>query len=46
MWVTHGYTSAVVRYLEEQGLKARVLPTQWEGEQDEGSEDLQEDPPA
>lgn len=32
VWVTHGYTSVVVRYLQEQGLDAEALPTQWEGE--------------
>jgi putative mRNA 3-end processing factor len=32
--VTHGYTSTLVRYLQEQGLDARVLATQWDGEQD------------
>lgn len=32
VWVTHGYTAVVVRYLREQGLDAEILPTQWEGE--------------
>lgn len=35
VWVTHGYSSVVVQYLKEQGLDARVLPTRWEGEQDD-----------
>jgi len=34
VWVTHGYSASVVRYLSEQGLDAQVLATQWEGEQD------------
>ncbi|AIE87097.1 ligase-associated DNA damage response exonuclease [Fimbriimonas ginsengisoli] len=38
VWVTHGYSSVVVRYLEEQGLDAHALSTRWEGEQDEGAE--------
>lgn len=38
VWVTHGYSGVVVRYLEEQGLDAHVLNTRWEGEQDETSE--------
>jgi len=38
VWVTHGYSTAVVRYLEEKGLEAKVLPTHWEGEQDAGEE--------
>jgi putative mRNA 3-end processing factor len=37
VWVTHGYSAAVVQYLKEQGMDAKVLPTRWEGEQDEGS---------
>jgi putative mRNA 3-end processing factor len=42
VWVTHGYTAVVVRYLEEQGLDARALATVWEGEQDEGAEAAEE----
>lgn len=38
VWVTHGYSAVVVRYLEEQGLDARVLATSWEGEQDGAGE--------
>jgi putative mRNA 3-end processing factor len=38
VWVTHGYSSVVVRYLQEKGLDARVLPTRWEGEMDSGEE--------
>lgn len=30
--VTHGYTSALVRYLTEQGMDAFILPTRYEGE--------------
>lgn len=37
VWVTHGYSSIVVRYLEEQGLDARVLETEYEGEQDDSA---------
>lgn len=37
VWVTHGYSSIVVRYLEEQGLYARVLETEYEGEQDDSA---------
>jgi putative mRNA 3-end processing factor len=35
VWVTHGYSTVVARYLQEKGLDARVLPTRWEGEMDE-----------
>ncbi|HWD41456.1 MAG TPA: ligase-associated DNA damage response exonuclease [Fimbriimonas sp.] len=38
VWVTHGYSSTVVRYLEEHGLEARVLATSWEGEESEEPE--------
>jgi putative mRNA 3-end processing factor len=30
--VTHGYTSTLVRYLNEQGMDAFVMPTRYEGE--------------
>ena len=32
VWVTHGYTAVMVRYLREQGLDAEVLNTRFEGE--------------
>ncbi len=34
VWVTHGYANIVVRYLQEQGIDARVLQTLFEGEQE------------
>jgi putative mRNA 3-end processing factor len=34
VWVTHGYSAVVARYLEDQGLHSRTLATSWEGEQD------------
>ena len=36
VWVTHGYSSVVARYLSERGYEARVLETQFEGELDSG----------
>ena len=42
VWVTHGYSAVVVRYLEERGLDAKVMETQWEGEQDAGIEVAEE----
>ena len=42
VWVTHGYSGVMVRYLQEQGLEARVLATAWEGEQDGGLEAAEE----
>jgi putative mRNA 3-end processing factor len=41
--VTHGYTAPLVRWLNEQGLKAEVLATRFVGEGD-GEEDRSRDP--
>ena len=39
VWVTHGFTEPVVRWLGEHGVEARVVQTRFEGEQDdEGGE--------
>lgn len=32
VWVTHGYTAVLVRYLREKGLDAEVVETRFEGE--------------
>jgi putative mRNA 3-end processing factor len=32
VWVTHGYTAVLARYLREQGLNASVVKTSFEGE--------------
>lgn len=42
VWVTHGYSATVVRYLEEQGMDARVLETEFEGEQDDSALEVAE----
>ena len=43
VWVTHGYTNVVVRYLQEQGLDAEVLPGHWEaGNEDPDAEMAEE----
>ena len=39
VWVTHGYTAVVVRWLEEQGLEAYSIQTRFEGERDDSSAD-------
>ena len=39
VWVTHGYTAVVVRWLEEQGLEAYPVQTRFEGERDDSSAD-------
>ncbi|HTQ10533.1 MAG TPA: ligase-associated DNA damage response exonuclease [Fimbriimonadaceae bacterium] len=43
VWATHGYSQAVVRYLLEQGLDAKVLPTRWEGEPVQSPEEVKEE---
>ena len=35
VWVTHGFTSPVVRWLTERGIDARVVQTRFEGERDD-----------
>ncbi|MEO6529257.1 MAG: ligase-associated DNA damage response exonuclease [Gemmatimonadaceae bacterium] len=35
VWVTHGYREQVVRYLNDRGLNARSIASQWEGENDQ-----------
>jgi putative mRNA 3-end processing factor len=39
IWATHGYSGTLARYLSEQGLATRVVPTRWTGEQEEETED-------
>jgi putative mRNA 3-end processing factor len=35
VWVTHGFTNVMARWLEERGLSVRTVATYWEGEQDD-----------
>ncbi len=35
VWVTHGYTAVVVRWLQEHGVDARAVQTRFEGELEE-----------
>src|SRR5215210_3452814 len=35
VWVTHGFTGPVVRWLSEQGVDARAVQTRFEGERDD-----------
>lgn len=42
VWVTHGYTAVLARWLQEQGLEAVAVPTRYEGEGAESpAEELQ-----
>ncbi|HJP56336.1 MAG TPA: ligase-associated DNA damage response exonuclease [Gemmatimonadales bacterium] len=38
IWVTHGFTGPVTRWLTERGLEARALATRFEGERDDDVE--------
>jgi putative mRNA 3-end processing factor len=42
VWVTHGFTGPVVRWLTERGLDARAIATRWEGERDDAAVDATE----
>jgi putative mRNA 3-end processing factor len=35
VWVTHGYTGTVVRWLTERGIEAKAVQTRFEGERDD-----------
>lgn len=39
VWVTHGYTAELARWLSEHGMAAEALATRFEGEQDAGGEE-------
>ena len=47
VWVTHGYTASVVRWLEEQGIEASIVPTRFSDERsdtEEGVEEIVDEP--
>jgi putative mRNA 3-end processing factor len=46
VWVTHGFTAPVVRWLREKGLEAKAIQTRFEGERDELLETAEELAPA
>jgi putative mRNA 3-end processing factor len=39
VWVTHGFTGPVVRWLSERGIDARAVQTRFEGERDDAAAD-------
>jgi putative mRNA 3-end processing factor len=43
IWVTHGYSAVLARWLRDQGLDARALATRFEGERDDAPEDVGSD---
>ena len=38
VWLTHGYTAVVTRWLKEQGKDAHAVATRYEGERDDAVE--------
>lgn len=42
VWVTHGYSAVLARWLREQGLEAQAISTRFEGESDDTREELPE----
>lgn len=46
VWVTHGFTAPVVRWLQEQGLDARAVATRYEGDERSESAPANEPEPA
>jgi putative mRNA 3-end processing factor len=46
VWVTHGYSSVVARWLAEKGLHAVAVATRFEGERDDAADDLDATPAA
>jgi putative mRNA 3-end processing factor len=43
VWVTHGYSEVLARWLREQGLDAHAVRTRFEGERDDGIDELTEE---
>ena len=39
VWVTHGFTGPVVRWLSERGIEAKAIATRFEGERDDAAVD-------
>jgi len=39
VWITHGYTAVLARWLREQGLDAQAITTRWEGEVEDDEAD-------
>ncbi len=45
VWVTHGYTSVVTRWLNDQGIDARVIETRFAPDSEDALSDLDDTPP-
>ncbi|MCA1684906.1 MAG: ligase-associated DNA damage response exonuclease [Planctomycetia bacterium] len=46
VWLTHGYTSVVARYLRDLGRDTRTISTRYEGERDDSPAEAAADEPA
>jgi putative mRNA 3-end processing factor len=46
VWVTHGYTAVVERWLTEHGIRSRAVATRYEGEREDEETDRPPSPPA
>jgi putative mRNA 3-end processing factor len=46
VWVTHGFTGPVVRWLQEKGIEARAVQTRFEGEREDEEPEQQPAEPA
>ena len=44
IWLTHGYTSVVTRWLQDQGRDAKSITTRYEGERDDAPADAADEP--
>jgi putative mRNA 3-end processing factor len=40
IWLTHGYSAVLARWLREQGLDAQAVATRFEGERDEAADEV------
>lgn len=40
VWMTHGYTAILARWLQEQGIESMALQTRYEGEQEDSEQPL------
>lgn len=43
VWVTHGYSAVVTRWLQERGVDAQIVPTRYEGERDDSADNTGEE---
>lgn len=44
VWITHGYTAVVARWLNEHGMEAEIVQTRYEGERDDSVDNADDQP--